>query len=140
MYSRIAHIALIAAVIACPLFCRNGRCEGCCAETLSVVSTCPASEVGNGCCPSPSQDGQDQRPCDRAPDASCQGVCGGAVLEKSSSLPKPTEMRFRFEFNALPSPPGSPLPDRQAYTVVHSFDGSMTPGRYIRTLHMSFLC
>jgi hypothetical protein len=139
MYSRIASIALITAVIACPLLCRNGRCEGCCVEKQSVASTCPASEEATGCCPSPTQD--DQRPCGRAPDATgCQGVCGGAVLEKSSSFPKPTEMRFRYEFNAHPSPPASLLADRQAYTVVRSFDGSMTPGRYIRILHMSFLC
>jgi len=49
-------------------------------------------------------------------------------------------MRFRYEFNAHPSLPLSQLADRQAITVVCSFDDSMTPGRYIRILHMSFLC
>ena len=141
MYSRIAHIALITAVIACPLLCRNGSCDGCCAVNRSVESTCPIYDAGDDCCRSTAQDGQDERPCDRGPDASnCQGVCGGAVLEKPSSLPKPTEMRLRFEFNGQPSPPASLLSVRPAYTLGHSFDDSMTPGRYIRILHMSFLC
>ncbi len=141
MFFRMAHIALITAVIACPLLCRIGHCAGCCAEKQSVESTCPASEIGNDCCRGASQDGQDQRPCDRGPGAfDCQGVCGGAVLEKPGSLSRPTEIRLPHEFNAHPSPSASRLAERQRYTVVHSFDGSMTPGRYIRILHMSFLC
>jgi hypothetical protein len=141
MSNRIVPIALIVAIIVCPFLCRNGRCHGCCAAKKSVESICPASEMGSGCCRKSSSDDEGQRPCDDASGASrCQGVCGGAVLEKPNSLSAPTEMRYRYEFNAHPSPPASLLVNRQADTVVRWFDGSMTPGRYIRTLYMSFLC
>jgi len=141
MLTRVAPIAMIAAILVCPLLCRNGHCQGCCAGKQSVSSICPVSAAGNGCCRNTSRDGEDQRPCDGAPGTSgCQGVCGGAVLEKPNSLPEPTEMRFRYVFNARPSLPASLLAHCQAHTLVRSFDGSMTPGRYIRTLYMSFLC
>ena len=141
MLTRIAPLALIAAILVCPLLCRNGRCQECCAGNQSVASACLVSEAGNGCCRNTSCDGEDQRPCDGAPGGSgCQGVCGGAVLEKPNSFPEPTEMRFRYVFNAPPSLPAPLLVDHRPHTLGPSFDGSMTPGRYIRTLYMSFLC
>jgi len=145
MAARIVPLALVAAIIACPLLCRNGQCLGCCEEEQVTGSICPAGGTGDGCCPTTSRDGtsgdgEGQRPCDDdSGESGCQGVCGGAVLEKPNRLPEPAEMPFLNDFHASPTPFASPLADRQSHSVESRFDCSMNLGRYIRTLHMSLL-
>lgn len=145
MAARMISLALIAAIVACPLLCRNGYCEGCCAVEKTAPSICPAGGTGDCCYPTASEkdtsrDGESRRPCDDdSGESGCQGVCGGAVLDKPSSLPAPAELAFLEEFtaNSTPSLPG--LADRQTPAVESRCDCSMNPGRYIRTLHSSRL-
>ncbi len=140
MYMRTASTVLIATIIACPLLCRNGLCQGCCAAEQSSQLICPVHGTAHCCCPTTSHDGDGQRPCDDGPcKSSCQGVCGGAVIEKSNDFPVAADAWF------LPLSDTSPclaslLAARQSRADECRFDCSTTPGRSIRTLHMSFLC
>ena len=140
MLTRIIPFALVAAIVTCPLLCRDGRCQGCCANK-QIQTPCAAEGTADCCCPTTSHDGENQRPCDNDPSKSgCQGVCGGAVLEKPNNLPEPTVARFLNHFKPTPTLAATLLNDRQSHTVESRLDCSMTPGRYLRTLYMSFLC
>lgn len=140
MLVRIVPLSLIVAIIACPLLCRNGQCQGCCAEEQALQSPCSAQETGDCCCAATSQEDSGHRPCDDdTGESGCQGVCGGAVLEKPSSLPAPTAMALLHDFDANLTPSVSRWADRHGPIVEPRSSSGMPPGRYIRTLHMSFL-
>lgn len=145
MLARIVPLVLIAAIVACPLWCRNGRCQGCCAENQVGVSICPAGGAGDCCCPAGSREvthpnGKGQGPRrDDSGATGCQGVCGGAVLEKPNSFPDLAQVPLLYDHHASPSPVASRLAACRSQGGESRPDCRMTPGRYIRTLHMSFL-
>ena len=140
MFARTVSTLLIVAIIACPLLCRDGLCQECCSAKQTSQSTCPVHGTASCCSNKTSHECDDQRPCDDAPHTSaCQGVCGGAVIEKSNELPVAGDTWF-LPFSGAIASVASLLAGRQSPAVDCQFNCSATPGRCIRTLHMSFLC
>ncbi len=166
MFSRIVSLLLIAAVVTCPLCCVVGMCQGgaCCSNRQAAAGgpaaggraaptgSCLAVEsvpqsARKACCSSPSTDrsvpapSPDRSSPDRpSPDRSqCQGICGGAVLERVCEVPHDEDFHF--------------LPVTDARVSVRVLSTShqdrageqfCSPranyGRFVRALHESFLC
>ena len=149
MFDRLVALVLIAAVIACPLWCGNVFCRGdqcCAADECSLEEQSPAScpRQGNACrgqnradC---SEESNENAPCRRPGKSSCQGICGGAVFEKSCELDEPDISFF------LPMLENVGLFDtllvhfRTAVAEHHHCPSSKNHGRFVRTLHSSYLC
>jgi hypothetical protein len=153
MFTRVVCLMLIAAVVACPMWCTSGLCGAVqCHEAqfhddqihndqCSVAQVCDQSSDLPECCRQKMQEQSDEAPgpC-RCPDkAFCQGVCGGAVFEKPVELDL---VAFSF-FIAATDVEFAHVPQRiesRLHTVHHhwhSHGGNY--GRSLRTLQMSFL-
>lgn len=146
MLDRLVSLVLIVAVIGCPLYCGSGVCHAdqcCAAGECNIEEQTPVSCSAHGaadCCCENSSEAPDQDPPSRCPDAStCQGVCGGAVLESSSELDEP-DLSFFL-----------PIVDDDSIVSTLAHSRSVDPGnnrclsaknhgRVVRTLHSSFLC
>lgn len=151
MMARITPLVLIAAIVVCPLLCRNGQCQGCCAQDVPGTDRQAAPADNCDCCDATcdsaestsveySSDGDGPRPCDPDSDASgCQGICGGAVLGKPDSLPPLAVMWMQHHCADRQLPPTLCLEEGRPPVGAWWSTGDMTPGRYLRTLHMSFL-
>lgn len=140
MFSRTVSLAMIAAVIACPLWCGDGFAGLCCAEGESDLSGVCSHNATSDCCErenrAPEHDDDRQCPCEST---ACQGICGGAVLEKTVEL---NHAAFQvivplIEEHASVNPQLAECGDHRAGQHCHSHDNY---GRIVRTLHMSFLC
>ncbi|MCP4506607.1 MAG: hypothetical protein GY826_09470 [Fuerstiella sp.] len=149
MLSRIFSPVLIAAVIACPLSCGHSSCcaKQACAgddrelqQKCSTIAPVPPASAHCGCCGDSS--GKDQNP-SRNPGpekSSCQGVCGGAVFERSCQMD-------RVDAKSVLSLTGDDTPHGSVMCVVCAV-GSGCPelfrqgnhGRFLRTLRMSLTC
>jgi hypothetical protein len=135
MFSRSISVLVIAAVLACPLWCGSNVCY-CCQENQSSAEH---SGSGGGCCSSGQPVGHERGESPRLPVRSCQGICGGAVFEKTPEL---TGVEF---ITTLPlCSTQSSIDD---YFAAHNWQIGAPPlrnhgnqGRAVRTLHMSFLC
>ncbi|MDP6443496.1 MAG: hypothetical protein QGG36_29290 [Pirellulaceae bacterium] len=129
---------LIAALIACPLWCDNGSCH---------TGDCPtsdchgATEAPDACCrlheDGDSQQREQPRPCPYP--TSCQGICGGAVLEKPVELYDNTADYFLPTIDD-DSQVAHRLIEESATTTGDGCYGGGNFGRCLLTLHMSFLC
>ena len=142
MFSRIVISVLILAIIACPLRCGKGSCLACQCDSMakSADYVCPDPGTASCCCPSKSSDNDDDhapRPCS---DKSCQGVCGGAVIQK------PVELDGKDNSMSLPLIEANASITFQLTEagsldfVLQGRSGCGNHGRFLRTLHMSFLC
>jgi hypothetical protein len=137
MLTRLLSVLLAAAVLVCPLVCvgADSRCEkepvtasGCCCKHChSKESSAP----GNDTCPG------DHRPAEKC----CQGVCGGAVIEKRDA------QTVTIEFTAFLAPAivavsslefSEPCTNTAAQVLLP--DDGHNPGRVLRCLWQSFLC
>ncbi len=141
MFARTVPLVLIAAVIACPMWCGSGLCHAvnCCSAVEPPHQHCPGPGDTGGCCDKGPSDSNDESPCDAPRKSPCQGVCGGAVLDKplelsdgidpSSSQPIAAKMIAGCQAVACHIPDGDAfLPCGGNY------------GRSLRTLYMSFSC
>jgi len=164
MFSRTVSIGLIAAVIACPVWCSGGVChtEACHPQSVSAESdTCAAHRADGTCCPADGrcadergadergadERGADERcedsqqpPCPCESQSSCQGICGGAVLEKGVDINSLAEMQVLPLNDACAPAAGRTV---ACGHLCHGPDCRKSPanhGRFVRTLHMSFLC
>jgi hypothetical protein len=142
MFTRTISYLVIAAVLACPLWCSNSVCF-CChadqftAQRCAIASSSKQSTLPVGCCQHPTSH-QGSKPVE-SPTRSCQGICGGAVFEKTPELTGVECISFlpilsaRWtsvdHFAARRSQIGAPP------LLAH---GNI--GRAVRTLEMSFLC
>ena len=145
MTSRIYSIVLIVAVLACPMACGLGIAP-CCAQEKPDSTPDERQEVACKChCASATQD-----PCEdetsrvdavvRLPadvpgehDLPCQGICGGAVVEKPSLPVFDLIFLTPIDQDVFEQPTISKRCDR-------SFDTDHRTGRQLRALHMSLLC
>lgn len=143
MLSRVISLVLIAAVIACPMWCgdNGGIADQCSTHAAAQQSAlCSANQKPECCSGKQSEHQQHQNepcPCESA---GCQGICGGAVTEKPFELKDfnsehdivlddvhiaiKSSMLVRSHGEKEPEPGGSPA----------------NYGRFVRTLHMSILC
>lgn len=149
MLARIVSLVQIAVVVACPMWCSSGLChagachgQSCCPSSSSPNQDSPLllTESGCDCCKQRSHDAEklpEPQPC---PIKTCQGVCGGAVLEKPIELDDALGSFF------------CPLNDG-GFSCTHSFAECETGirdhdwlgyctshGRRVRILHLSLLC
>ena len=144
MFSRTISLVLIAALIACPLWCNVAFGSGQCCPTGESESVMVCGNEPADCCGEKKEaplraPHNDDRPCP-CETAGCQGICGGAVLQKSVQLDWVTVVVLL------------PLIDEHASENLQLLDCcrhrlEQTPGgsganhgRTVRTLHMSFLC
>ena len=147
MFNRLISLVLIAAVIACPMWCGNGVCPAhqcCAAQECSLdeqsLASCPQHGTVDCCRENSSEEHDEDAPC-RCPDTStCQGVCGGAVFEKSCELDGP-DIPF---FLPMIENDGSIVSLLAHFRTVgaehHHCLSARNHGRFVRTLHSSFLC
>ena len=147
MFDRLVSLVMIFAVIACPMCCGNRACHAdqCCATDLCLLGkqaspTCPIHRTIEGCFNETAQDhnGRDHRPCPEK--SSCQGICGGAVFEKPCEL---TNLEAYF-FSPWVDDNGSIVSllahFRTSSARDHHGSDATNHGRFVRTLHSSFLC
>lgn len=142
MFHRGVCLLMIFGIIACPMWCASGV-MGCCATTPSLQPEVPCKQQ-TCCCKEKSSDtGQKKLPNDSPlppnPQDSCQGVCGGAVVEKSCELSNSLNVVLLLP---IPTddliPTGHPECRGQNNLPVDSQSGNV--GQKLRALHMSFLC
>ena len=166
MFTKMVALAVIAAVVACPLWCSNGICcsaqcraeksqlercqlercqlERCQLERCRVDQQSPNLVCSDrdtyGCDSSPCDEDGDPGPCGCPQKLPCQGVCGGAVFEKNVELDDVSASAFvpllNTEISLTPQ-----LTERQAFDVRyrgHGHGGNF--GRFLCTLHSLLLC
>ena len=141
MLGRIVSVVQIVAIIACPLWCGNGWCHAdtCCSVKQPSDQFCPDHGTAKCCCKKSSSEHDNRGPC-RCPNKTCQGVCGGAVFEKPVELNDASESHFLPVIDSEISF-ALQLSECHSLDAEHHFHGpSGNYGRFVRTLHMSFLC
>jgi len=148
VFNKAIIIVLIATITACPLWCSSGLVQCCAAHAADVQ---PGSQVAGSCCatkgagcsggivdsrlaeaPQPwPETPQPVAPCHR----DCQGVCGGAVLEKPADDAAPAaELVLFVEVFAQLEAVAAPV-----YPQAND-DQSVLSGRELRTFYVSMLC
>ena len=143
MSHRIVSIVLILAVTLCPLWCGMGVC---CADLDRSLADCVpelgsvATAHGDCCCGNGAPHGESPRSNDHRPEHQrCQGICGGAVVEKSqairASCPGP-ELFARVATDRSPCRAA----DADVGSYAASLRSSSIYGRSLRAQQMSWLC
>ena len=133
-------LVLVAAVCACPW-----RCAG---RVCAVTDCCAMRSIGDYefhahrsdlCCHAHSAQKLPERGSNRLPgDASCKGVCGGAVIQKPVQFQSLTRQCVaRLDHDA---PVASRLFETVAGDVPVLHAGAGNFGRSLRAVHASFLC
>ena len=141
MFDRLVSMLMIAAVIACPMWCSNGV-SGCCAagecSIDEATDLCLLHKAATCCCENTQEKEDQDVPC---PDESnCQGVCGGAVFEKPCELDG-AEASASLPFLDTNESIGILLTRiRDVGVEHHCCSSSRNHGRFMRTLYSSFLC
>ncbi|MBM82619.1 MAG: hypothetical protein CMJ78_18810 [Planctomycetaceae bacterium] len=138
MYRKIVSLLLMTALIVCPVWCGDGFCIAgqCCVDAKHEV---PSSTVAPCCADCDEEHGDLPCPSDSG-GVSCQGICGGAIVQKPVVLDHRSEDCFQ------------PLIVDEAFSTArltdclnerteqHCCGSGPNQGRSMRTLHMSFLC
>lgn len=148
MLTRIVSLLLMAVVVACPVWCGDGACcadhccaaDGCSSQQQQPSCACSAHKTGDCLGEKPAEDRDEKAPYRCPKKASCQGICGGVVFEKLCEFEEP----FAFFVMPLIDSDGSQLSLLARYRT----DGlgrylcisAKNYGRFVRTLHCSFLC
>ena len=147
MFGRFVSLTLIVAVIACPFRCGIECCHALGLSCAKLINEADADLLDDHsrfsdsrcCCDksSPSDDQIPPAPC--SDESSCQGICGGAVLEKPDELDRPV-----ISFTLCPL--GNEVLPRSVSTIALGQSDlfpecarSKNQGRCVRTLHRSFL-
>ena len=141
MFARLVSIFLIAAVIACPLWCEKGRCSGGRCSSVEQSSHQPSLVCGTAhfCCAEDLSNNGHSCPCNAPTKSPCQGVCGGAVFKTSCELNDGAEPFARLLLVVkIPAP--CQVRECGTHDGFHLLYCSGNQGRSLRTLHMSFVC
>ena len=142
MFAHIVSLLQIVAIVVCPLGCGKGLCHA----TLkgegkqAAELVCLENRVPQCCCCCQKSSTPNKNTTVQSPENTCQGVCGGAVIDK------PVELDLAL-FSILTSHLGTPVESPILITacrwlevehVGHGHGGNY--GRFVRTIHRSFLC
>jgi hypothetical protein len=138
MLNRVITLIVIAAIIACPMWCASG-----------LVSCCATGETQSdqvetaGCCCRHNSLGETNKPASdnhpKSPEKSCQGVCGGAVLEKPAQWNHGQDREFLLPLVCETSVADALMGSPSQPAACDSLAGGNL-GHFLRKLHMSFLC
>lgn len=143
MNPRTVSLVLIAAVVACPMWCGTGSCNAgqCCGEEASESDrVCTTNEAESRCCHhKPDSDDDQQCPTHSSP-TSCQGVCGGAVLAKDVEVRGDSHVIILPLIDDHAAMPARLVECGRCRNEQHCCHSNANHGRVVRTLHMSFLC
>ena len=143
MRSRTVSLLLIGALIACPMWCGEGPCiAGLCGLTgeHEVRKESEINKGTTGCCKGCHKEQSDQQIPSDCSEFSCQGICGGAILEKTVDVIHASPF-FSQPPNERPAPVRARLADcANDGPEPHCRGSDGNHGRFVRTLHMSFLC
>ena len=147
MFTRIVSLLLMAAVVACPM-CRGegvrSACHCCAADggSLQQHSSCACSVHGtDDCqCEKPAQNSDEHTPNGCPKKGSCQGVCGGVVIEKPCEFEEPYAMFLMPPIDSDGSQVSLLAQYRADGLGFHFYISAKNHGRFVRTLHSSFLC
>lgn len=147
MLTRIVSLLLMAVVVACPVWCGDGACrdDHCCAadgcsSQQQPSCACSAHKTGDCLGEKPAEDRDEKVPYRCPKEGSCQGICGGVVFEKLCEFEEP------FSFFLMPpiDSDGSQVSLLARYRTEglgrHLSISAKNYGRFVRTLHCSFLC
>lgn len=139
MFKAAIHLLLVASIVACPLGCYAGAC---CAQDRGAGDKFGASQ---SCCErcrheetpshSPEHPSAPAEPCSEK----CQGICGGAVVEKHVEL----DLAPLRSIDALCMDNAAQVDAIGiAYSPANSppYGGDVLSGRNVRVLHKSLLC
>ena len=163
MFNRIVSLLLVAVILACPMRCGRGICHAgqCCSQEKSSrhscaargadpcqcngsshEDTCSESSHADQCneCNKSSRD--NDRSCPNQPPAkpSCQGVCGGAVVQKPNEFREAADSFFVPMTDTAASLIPRMVECKADGVVRYCHFRSGNYGRSLRALHMSFLC
>ena len=139
MFPRIVSLVLIASVIACPLWCSKGLCCG--DHQCSVKDQlCAVPGTLECCTESSSSDDHDPFPCGCPKQSICQGICGGAVFEKSIELDNVSDSLTQLlPYTAISF--ALQLTESGTFDVRdHLQCHRSNYGRWLCTQHSTFLC
>ncbi len=149
MFVRLFNLVLVAAIIACPMRCVDGKC---CSAQCSMGNSleadapccprCAANSANNDRQHEYSENGQTKNdhhgpspvPCG----ATCQGVCGGAVFEKSDTFNLQTTVTL-LPLNEDQVTPALAQPFSSKKFELSTHCGKNI-GRLLRIEQMSFVC
>ena len=143
MFFRLFSLVLISAVIACPLWCGPGIgvAGPCCSlGSSTAAASCEAQGIPDGCCQEHVGEPLPVEP--ECPDefCGCQGICGGAVLARPVEVDRNCETRL-LPLVDVDSPVSSGFAGSWDYNSdFHCRGSGKNVGRFMRTLHKSFLC
>ena len=141
MFDRLVSLLLIAAVIACPMWCDNGVCGCCAADECGMeeaTNLCPVNESATCCCDESHE--KEDRDVPFHDVSNCQGVCGGAVFEKPCQLDDADASVFLPLLDTDESIGILFARIREVGVEHHYCSTSRNHGRFMRTLNSSFLC
>ena len=136
MFHRCLSIVSILAVICCPLWCGVGLC---CADAECELSV-QAPSAANCCCGHGAPEGERRCPEDRrSGNTNCQGICGGAVLEKPHMVRDASQGPVLGVAHAIAYPSGR-ITDSVSRRLAAEPRAGQVSGRSLRARHMSWLC
>ncbi len=144
MYSRTVSLILIAAIVACPMWCGAGLCRGeCCSQESSEASTAAPFRGTRDCChldEDGCEHGDHQQGPRNSSQTSCQGICGGAVFEKIVEVDDCPDVLFLPPVDVYAPITARIVECRHRCCEQNCCRSDSNHGRFLRTLHMSFLC
>lgn len=137
MTPRFVASLLISAIVACPMWCGRGFCRG----SACCVGQIVCEQANDHCCGEQAPADCPQAPSPRSSGASCQGMCGGAVVEAAIDIHDLLGELASLGF-LTPTPGATNFTDlgfcrARCELPVYSAGNQ---GRYLRALHGSLLC
>ncbi len=147
MFTRIVSLLLMAVAIACPVWCGDGACNTghCCAAdgcSLQQQPSCACSihRTDDSLCEKPAEDRDEKAPYRCPKKGSCQGVCGGVVFEKPCEFEEPYALFLMPPIDSDGSQVSLLAQYRTDGFGCYHYISAKNHGRFVRTLHSSFLC
>ena len=136
MQHRLVSIVSILAVICCPLWCGGGIC---CADAECELSD-QVPSAADCCCGHGGTEGERRCPEDRRSGAAhCQGICGGAVLEKPHMVRDASQGPVLGAVQATAGT-GGRFTDSISRSQAAETRAGRIFGRSLRARQMSWLC
>jgi len=137
MFHRAIVILTVLAIIACPMFCREGT--GCCVDAHrgNAVSS-SARQKCSCCCHKSNRPQEVPRDTPDDSDEMCQGVCGGVVMLEPVKLETRDDLLHAVPFEVVAVE--SCLVEFSSEIIGESVSATAPAGRSLRTLLSSYLC
>lgn len=137
MFHRTVVILTVLAIIACPMFCREGT--GCCRDSHRGCALSSSAPQKCSCCCRESEEPQEV-PGDNPQDTDemCQGVCGGVVMLEPLKLDTRDDLLHAVPFEVVSV---ESCFAETSFEFVDDLQSTVDlSGRSLRTILSSYLC